>query len=99
MKEMEFTSQKKQDSQVNGSRLILKCKLPWKKLFIDTGGIIFPDCLCRHSVGSIEEPIEKIWNNEKMQLCRRKITSGHIDDWCSRTCIDNAVDHYQLEGV
>ncbi len=92
-------SQNKLDSHTSNSQSILKCKLPWKKFFIDTGGIIFPDCLCKHSVGNIEEPIEEIWNNEKMQLYRRRLSSGLIDDWCSKTCIDNAVDGYQLGGI
>jgi len=91
--------QEKQGPCINDRQPGLKCKLPWKKLFIDTGGIIFPDCLCKHSVGNIEDPIEETWNNEKMQLYRQKLSCGLIDDWCSKTCIDNAVDHYQLEGV
>jgi MoaA/NifB/PqqE/SkfB family radical SAM enzyme len=91
--------QKVQGPPINNSPSILKCKLPWKKLFIDIGGVIFPDCLCKHSLGSIGEPIEKIWNNERMQLYRQRLSSGLIDDWCSKTCIVNAVDPYQLEGV
>ncbi|MDP2927948.1 MAG: radical SAM protein [Candidatus Omnitrophota bacterium] len=89
-------AQKKPDQHAPGSRPRLKCKLPWKKLFIDTGGVILPDCLCRHPVGTMEEPIEEVWNNEKMQLYRQKLSCGLLNDWCSKACIDNAVDSYQL---
>lgn len=88
--------QHRQDTHISFNQPILKCKLPWKKLFIDTGGIISPDCLCKHPVGNIEETIEKIWNNERMQLYRQKLSSGFIDGWCSKTCINNAVDSFQL---
>lgn len=79
----------------------LKCKLPWKKIFIDAaaGGIVRPDCLCRQNAGNImETPIEDIWNNSIMQAYRKNIIEGTIENWCSETCLNNAVDTYQLEG-
>lgn len=79
----------------------LKCKLPWKKLYIDAcgNGIVRPDCLCEQNAGSIiDDSIEKIWNNKIMQLYRQNLIDGNIQNWCSKTCLDNAVDTYQLEG-
>ncbi len=79
----------------------LKCKLPWKKLYIDAcgNGIVRPDCLCKHNLGSImDSSIEEIWNSETMQLYRQNLVKGSIQDWCSDTCISNAVDTYQLKG-
>lgn len=79
----------------------LKCKLPWKKIFIDAaaGGIVRPDCLCCENAGNImETPIEDIWNNSVMQAYRKNIIKGTIENWCSETCLNNAVDTYQLEG-
>lgn len=79
----------------------LKCKLPWKKIFIDAaaGGIVRPDCLCQQNAGNImETPLEDIWNNNIMQTYRKNIIDGTIENWCSKTCLDNAVDTYQLDG-
>lgn len=84
-----------------GKEAKLKCKLPWKKLYIDAcaNGVVRPDCLCKHNLGSImDSSIEEIWNSEAMQLYRQNLVKGSIQDWCSDTCINNAVDTYQLEG-
>lgn len=86
---------------LNYSQPVLKCKLPWKKLFIDAagGGNVRPDCLCEHSVGNImNTTLDEIWNNEIMQLYRRNLINGCVQNWCSKICLDNAVDTYQLEG-
>jgi len=82
----------------NGS---LKCKLPWKKIFIDTAleGAVYPDCLCEKRIGNIySESIEEIWNSDKMQLYRKRLTDRQADGFCSKICLANAVDTYQLEG-
>jgi len=79
----------------------VRCKLPWKKIFIDASGdgAARPDCLCEHSIGNINtDTIEKIWNSEVMQSYRQRLVQGNILDWCSKACISHAVDTYQLEG-
>lgn len=79
----------------------IRCKLPWKKIFIDASGegTVRPDCLCEHSIGNIySNSIEEIWNSEPMQLYRKRLAQGDVFDWCSKACINHAVDTYQLEG-
>jgi len=80
----------------------LKCKLPWKKLFIDisTGGSVRPGCLCNYSLGSImDKQIGQLWNNEIMQQYRSHLAGTNIENFCSKVCLDNLVDRYELEGV
>lgn len=93
-----------QDNRIfnpNDSHPVLKCKLPWKKLFIDacSNGDIRPDCLCEHKIGNInEESLDSIWNNKIMQLYRQKLINGHMQDWCSTACLKDALDQFHLEG-
>lgn len=90
--------------KINGTTIEqkLKCKLPWKKLYIDAaenGCAVRPDCLCKKNAGYIvDSTLQEIWNNEVMQTYRRKIKEGLMENWCSETCLSNAVDTYQLEG-
>lgn len=89
-------------SKHNSTERKLKCKLPWKKVYIDacSNGIVRPDCLCEHNAGNIfDSPIEEIWNNAVMQLYRNKLINECMQGWCSKICLDNAVDTYQLEGI
>lgn len=76
-----------------------KCKLPWKKMFVDIDGFIYPDCICQESIGNIADPIEEVWNSERMQLYRKNISNGSIDGWCSKHCVDGTIDSSQLEGI
>ncbi|MBM3245014.1 MAG: radical SAM protein, partial [Candidatus Omnitrophica bacterium] len=55
---------------INSVSTPLKCKLPWKKMYIDAAGngIVRPDCLCEQNAGNIlEMPLEEIWNSAVMQ--------------------------------
>ncbi len=79
----------------------VRCKLPWKKLFVDASGdgSARPDCLCEHSIGNIyTQSIEEIWNSSVMQSYRRRLAENNTTGWCSKACIEHAVDTYQLEG-
>lgn len=93
-----------QDNKIyNSYNLVpsLKCKLPWKKLFIDacSEGDVRPDCLCEHKVGNInEESLDSIWNNKIMQFYRQRLIDNHIQGWCSTTCLKGALDCFHLEG-
>lgn len=87
---------------VNKPREDLKCKLPWKKLFIDASdhGSVRPGCLCSRSLGSImDTPLEELWNNETMRLYRVRQAKGDIEGFCSDVCLKNLVDRYEFEGV
>ena len=95
------TEPEKISGHLSHSQHLLKCRLPWKKLSIDAagGGDVRPDCLCEHSAGNIvNSTLEEIWNNEIMQLYRHNLINGCVQNWCSKVCLDNAVDTYQLEG-
>jgi MoaA/NifB/PqqE/SkfB family radical SAM enzyme len=63
------------------------CPLPWESLYINHKGQVLPCCfatqrndpaLYKASVlgNAIEEPIEKIWNNEKFRALRRGLLSN-----------------------
>ena len=73
----------------------LFCSLPWKSLFIDGSqeGKVYPECICRVPVGNIfKESLEQIWNNEDMQLYRKKIASNELGDWCNPDCVKRLVN-------
>lgn len=80
----------------------LKCKVPWRMLWIDIEplGDIKPHCVCSRSIGNImEESLEEIWNNQVMQSYRKRLREGDISNWCSTDCLNNAVDSSQFEGT
>jgi len=70
-----------------------KCRIPWKKLFIDSDGTIRPDCLCSVVIGKLSEieSIEEVWNNKFMQKYRANIVKNETSGWCSKGCLINAV--------
>jgi len=76
------------------------CRLPWKKLFIDSDGTIRPDCLCNQAVCNLIDidTIFDTWNNEIMQAYRKKISVGAMDNWCSDACQMDAVAPQYREG-
>ena len=79
----------------------LKCKLPWKKLFIDVirDGLVRPSCLCKFSLGSIfDSDIQQLWNNQIMQQYRYRLNKGNIGGFCSDACLNNLVSKFELEG-
>ncbi|MBN2407439.1 MAG: radical SAM protein [Elusimicrobia bacterium] len=77
----------------------LKCNLPWQRLFVDYRGRVKPDCLCSHFAGNLlEESLGEIWNGGTMKEYRRRLMQGNYENWCSQTCIRNAVREYQFTG-
>lgn len=73
----------------------LSCLMPWKSIFVDGSqrGQVYPECLCRTPVGNIlEDSLEGIWNNQKMQLYRQKILDGKLKNWCNPDCTDGLVN-------
>jgi sulfatase maturation enzyme AslB (radical SAM superfamily) len=85
-----------------GTNASLSCSLPWRSLFIDgsQGGKIYPECICRVSVGDIfKDPLEQVWNNENMQLYRKKIISCNTGKWCNPNCIKGIVNKDFLQSL
>ncbi len=80
----------------------LFCHIPWQRLYIDCGGNVRPDCLCRFDnyVGNIlENSLEELWNCEKMQEYRRKIVNCAYQDFCSPDCVYARVPEKNLKFV
>jgi MoaA/NifB/PqqE/SkfB family radical SAM enzyme len=89
------------EKEKNPGEAKLKCKLPWKKLFIDISrnGLVRPSCLCKFNLGSIfDNEIEQLWNNQIMQQYRFRLGQGNVKDFCSDVCLNNSISRFELEG-
>jgi len=76
------------------------CHLPWIQLFIDYDGSIRPDCVCRpeESIGNVlENSLAEVWNNEKMQLYRKKIIDNCCNEICNSECTEDRVSERYLK--
>ena len=79
----------------------LFCSMPWRSLFIDgaQGGKVYPECVCLKPVGELSKnTLKEIWNNEIMQLYRKKIAVGELENWCNPNCIKGIVNKDFLRG-
>ena len=71
--------------------MIKGCILPWMHLYGDVKGQYK---LCCHiaspayNMGSYQEPISSIFNNEKYKKIRTQMLSGNIPEMCKKTCYD-----------
>ena len=71
--------------------MIKGCILPWIHLYGDVQGQYK---LCCHiaspayNMGSYQEPISSIFNNEKYKKIRTQMLSGNIPEMCKKTCYD-----------
>jgi MoaA/NifB/PqqE/SkfB family radical SAM enzyme len=74
------------------------CFRPWKQLAMNVRGDIFPECLCRYPVGNIfQNTLEEVWNNEKMQMHRKKLAEFDYKYWCNPDCISGAIPPEHLK--
>ncbi len=67
-----------------------RCIWPWYSSYIAANGDVVPCCIIADStvakMGNLfEEPFSRIWNNEKYQDLRRRISSNDIPHYC-RNC-------------
>ena len=71
--------------------MVKGCILPWMHLYGDVQGQYK---LCCHiaspayNMGSYQEPISSIFNNEKYKKIRTQMLSGNIPEMCKKTCYD-----------
>ena len=71
--------------------MVKGCILPWIHLYGDVQGQYK---LCCHiaspayNMGSYQEPISSIFNNEKYKKIRTQMLSGNIPEMCKKTCYD-----------
>jgi MoaA/NifB/PqqE/SkfB family radical SAM enzyme len=80
----------------------LFCSMPWRSLSIDgaRGGKVYPERLCLKPVGELSKnTLKEIWNNEKMQLYRKRITRGELVNWCNPNCIKGIVNKNFLRDL
>ncbi len=74
------------------------CFRPWKQLAMNVKGDIFPECLCAEPVGDIfHNTLNEVWNNEKMQAYRRKLSDHEYTDWCRPDCVSGAIPPEHLK--
>ncbi len=76
------------------------CHLPWIQLYIDYDGTIRPDCVCepREYIGNVlEDSLEEVWNNQKMQTYRKKIIDNCCDQICNPECVRGRVSERYLK--
>jgi len=78
---------------------LLLCYMPWKRMVINPAGYVCPACHCKEMVGNVlDNSLNEIWNNEKMQFYRRKITHKDYLDLCNGYCIKGAIAE-ELRGL
>jgi MoaA/NifB/PqqE/SkfB family radical SAM enzyme len=73
--------------------------MPWRRLVINPAGFVCPACHCKKMVGNVlESSLSEIWNNEGMQMYRRKISNHDYSDLCNPGCINNTISQ-DLRGL
>jgi MoaA/NifB/PqqE/SkfB family radical SAM enzyme len=76
------------------------CHLPWYSLTFDFDGSVRPDCQCfiEKNIGHLgNETIEKLWNNEKMQIYRTTIINNRCESLCNENCILGRITEFHLK--
>jgi MoaA/NifB/PqqE/SkfB family radical SAM enzyme len=89
----------KQEKTAPACKNGLFCYAPWEQLFIEWGGNVYPHCLClqdgpneKRKVGSVlENSLIEIWNNQKMQIFRKKIIDDDFQDLCAPDCVSGLI--------
>jgi MoaA/NifB/PqqE/SkfB family radical SAM enzyme/Tfp pilus assembly protein PilF len=68
------------------------CYAPWQRILLDSMGQVRPYAFCTKWVGETStSSLEEIWNNEKMQLYRKKIATHDYNGLCQPECISGQV--------
>ncbi len=78
------------------------CHIPWQKIFIDSYGIITPECFCdkNNYLGNIaEDKIADIWNGKIMQEYRNILAGKMCNLKCSKNCINGITHSKSLKDV
>jgi MoaA/NifB/PqqE/SkfB family radical SAM enzyme len=77
----------------------LICYMPWKRMVINPAGNVCPACHCRQMVGNvIESSLAQIWNNEKMQDYRKKLSDMEYHKLCGEHCVNGTISE-ELRGL
>ncbi len=84
----EQTVSKQNDIKEN--RMI--CYAPWQRLLLDNDGQVRPYAICTKWIGHTKEySLAQMWNNEAMQMYRRKIANNNFKDLCQPECISGQI--------
>lgn len=74
------------------------CFRPWKQIAMNVRGDIFPECLCSEPIGNaFNNTFEDVWNNEKMQMYRKRLSEYEFTDWCNSDCISGTIPPEHLK--
>ena len=80
----------KKQSDKKNNRMI--CYAPWQRLLLDNDGQVRPYAICTKWIGHTKEySLAQMWNNEAMQMYRRKIANNNFRDLCQPECISGQI--------
>lgn len=66
---------------------VTDCTYPWKRIYIENDGRVYPACQCEESIGDLKNNSwEEIWNGPVMQSYRNLISIGQAGGICSPKC-------------
>jgi len=74
------------------------CHVPWREIFLDTGFIFKPGCLCEQQIEGAD--LEKdnniiyLWNSHFMKNYRKNIIAHNEKEICSKRCLLNKFMNY-----
>lgn len=89
-------SKRNEELTSNGRKPL--CFRPWKQLSMNVKGYIFPECLCAEPIGDIfNNTLEDVWNNEKMQKYRKRLSENEYTDWCRSDCVSGTIPPEHLK--
>jgi MoaA/NifB/PqqE/SkfB family radical SAM enzyme len=64
------------------------CYAPWQRLLLDNDGQVRPYAICTKWIGHTKDySLAQMWNNEAMQMYRRKLANNDFRDLCQPECI------------
>lgn len=68
------------------------CYAPWQRLLLDNDGQVRPYAICTKWIGHTKEySLAQMWNNEAMQMYRRKIANNDFKGLCQPECISGQI--------
>lgn len=95
------------DTQNRKNKAVVKhkgffCYAPWQRLYINWDGNVYPDCMCTRpydiGIGNVKRnSIRDIWNNEGMQMYRRKMIENDYMDLCNPACTSGMIPERYLK--
>ena len=80
------------DNKVNKKNNRMICYAPWQRLLLDNDGQVRPYAICTKWIGHTKDySLAQMWNNEAMQMYRRKIANNNFMDLCQPECISGQI--------